>query len=695
MRFYWKSRRWLGAVAALLSAWCTALVAAQSVPPETADRTSTRAPLTTVQAIRTLAPEQAARAYPVHFVATVAFYDPLMSSDTATLFVHDATGGIFLATPARPGLPIHEGDLVEVSGVTGPGRFAPVVIQVKMRVVGRRQMPSVAPLVNLSQLMTGSFDSQWVQFEGVVHAVRPQGENMLLKIATESGTTIATTMREPDADYTRLIGARVRVFGIVGSRFNARRQLVGVHLFLSTLRYVKVLRYGLDHPFALPTRSVHGFSEFEPGKAMADREHLRGVVTLQRKGELLCIDDTTGGLCMDTIETQEAPIGSMVDVVGFRAVDEGGPKLTDAMYRRVPSPSQPAPSIAIEARDALRGGHSGELVELKGEIVGLDADPREPSVLIDSGGLVFPVDLPRGVAIADLPTWQRGSRVRVRGICTPIASRLTTDERQGMASYAGFRLLLRSASDLTIVQRPSWWTPFRAIRTLSVALVTTLAALVWALMLHRRVRLQTGMLQESQRRFRHLAYHDPLTGLANRSLLQLRLSGAMEKALKEQQCLALLLLDLDGFKQVNDELGHDAGDTVLRTVAERLLRIVREPGTVARMGGDEFVVLLPGMRNVHDACACAERILRSLAIPMQIGAQAASVSCSVGISTFDPDVDNLEGFLKKADAAMYQAKLGGRNQFRVCEGDRFSSAFVREYRDGEALGDGMLNAALG
>ncbi len=628
--------------------------------------------LRTTRAIRSLSPTEAKRAYPVQLRAMVAFYDATINRDIGTLFVHDASGGIFVKIPARPVLPLHEGTVVEIAGVSNAGGFAPIVDLPQVRVLGESHMPREAPLVSLTQLMDGTYDSQWVQVEGVVHSVVPQGENMVMRIATSSGLISATTIRDPNADYMRLIDARVRVHAVAASRFNQRRQLAGVHLFLASLQDVRVLLYGPSDPFGLATRSVRQLSEFRTGKANADRAHLRGVVTLQRPGQLLCIQDATGGLCVDTLNKTQLPIGSTVDVVGFRAIEEASPKLTDAVFRRSSEALQFPASVSISGADALQGNYAGELVQLEGEIAGLNSDPREPAVLIASGGLIFSAVLPPGSALSENSSWQKGSKVRVLGICSAIANVQQADERQGNESYVGFRLLLRSPDDLTILKRPSWWTPLHAIMALSAVLVSTLGALGWAVFLHRRVRQQTGMLQESERRYRHLAYHDPLTGLPNRALLQQRLNAAVEQTYKSERCLALLMLDLDGFKQINDRLGHDAGDAVLRITAERVSDIVSEPDTLARIGGDEFVVVLLGLRGADEACVFAEKILQSLSAPLEIGADTASLSCSIGISVLSTKIGSVQALLKAADAAMYQAKMSGRNQYRLCNNDRWA-----------------------
>jgi len=180
-------------------------------------------------------------------------------------------------------------------------------------------------------------------------------------------------------------------------------------------------------------------------------------------------------------------------------------------------------------------------------------------------------------------------------------------------------------------------------------------------------------------RIRRLAYVDPLTGLPNRLSLTNMLRAAVSRADRANSRLAVMFLDLDGFKRVNDTLGHDAGDVLLRVTANRLTKTLRnsdvvarlfdephEP-SVARLGGDEFVVLLPDLPGTDGAVAVAQRIIRALRESVPIDGQEVMVSTSIGIATYPGDGDTPEALLVAADAAMYQAKLNGRNGFQFFE----------------------------
>ncbi len=163
-----------------------------------------------------------------------------------------------------------------------------------------------------------------------------------------------------------------------------------------------------------------------------------------------------------------------------------------------------------------------------------------------------------------------------------------------------------------------------------------------------------------------LAHYDGLTSVPNRRLLQDRLGHALARARREGGMLALLFLDLDNFKQVNDSLGHSAGDVLLKAVAQRLVGSVRQSDTVARLGGDEFAVVIPEVRKPEDAARFARKVLDLLAEPFIVEGRELFASASIGVSLYPADGGTEEALLRAADTAMYAAKQAGRNRYRLC-----------------------------
>jgi len=202
-------------------------------------------------------------------------------------------------------------------------------------------------------------------------------------------------------------------------------------------------------------------------------------------------------------------------------------------------------------------------------------------------------------------------------------------------------------------------------------LFSDMARRVWASRseLEARVAERTAALEQSQASLQHMAQHDSLTGLANRALFSDRLNQALAAARRDQTRLALLFLDLDHFKPVNDDYGHAVGDELLKVVAQRMLACVRESDTVARIGGDEFVLAL---RNVdvdagQAALAVAEKIREALVRVFEIDGKALHISCSIGVAIYPEHGADDITLAGRADQAMYLAKQAGRNQVALFE----------------------------
>jgi len=183
---------------------------------------------------------------------------------------------------------------------------------------------------------------------------------------------------------------------------------------------------------------------------------------------------------------------------------------------------------------------------------------------------------------------------------------------------------------------------------------------------------------EHRRRSDHvnyLAHHDHLTGLANRTLLHERLRQAIVRGQIHGHRVAVFLIDIDYFKQFNDTLGHADGDILLATVGQRMLSSVRESDTVARMGGDEFVVVMPDFHTMEDVERCGEQIVRNASQPVEIGGRRISLTLSVGVAIFPEDGRTAAELLRNADAAMYTVKDSGRNGICV-----FDQALTTRHR---------------
>jgi diguanylate cyclase (GGDEF)-like protein len=168
-----------------------------------------------------------------------------------------------------------------------------------------------------------------------------------------------------------------------------------------------------------------------------------------------------------------------------------------------------------------------------------------------------------------------------------------------------------------------------------------------------------------EQEIKRLAYHDPLTSLPNRMLLTDRLSMAKIQSDRNRKKLALMMLDLDRFKEINDTLGHHIGDLLLQVVAEKLTGLLRKEDTVARFGGDEFVLVLPEQKDVQTALEVARKIINTFRNAVVIEGHTLIITGSIGISLYPDHGRNIDTIMKNADRAMYRAKQAGRTQYHL------------------------------
>ncbi|HET9113171.1 MAG TPA: diguanylate cyclase, partial [Burkholderiales bacterium] len=177
----------------------------------------------------------------------------------------------------------------------------------------------------------------------------------------------------------------------------------------------------------------------------------------------------------------------------------------------------------------------------------------------------------------------------------------------------------------------------------------------------------TEQVQMAKADLDHLAHHDPLTHLPNRIMLHDRLNQAIEMARRQVRQIAVMFLDLDHFKYINDSLGHATGDRLLQSVAQRVSATVRHSDTVARQGGDEFIILLAEVKHAEDAALSAQKILTALLPPHLIDGHSLHIGVSIGISVFPADGQDVDTLIKNADIAMYNVKENGRNHYKFFE----------------------------
>jgi diguanylate cyclase (GGDEF)-like protein len=632
--------------------------------------------LTTARQAHDLSSTEAARAYPIHLKGIVTYYDPNPGNGFVSMFVNDGTSGIWVNLPTGKIASLPAGTLVDVTGVSSNGMFAPVVASPQVRIIGHSHLPEKAVPVSHSSLFSGLYDSQWVEVEGVIHSFSLAEHTVTLHLQMPGGNVNVLMVRESGINYSSLVDARVLIRGNAAPVFSrVKFQMAGARLMSPGLAAVKILEPAPSDPFNQPAIPVDNLMRWDHISLLRHRVHLRGTVTLFWPRSSLCLRDASGTICTQTKEQAPLAVGEMADVAGFAGIDGEAQILTNAIYRPV-GKGEPAAPTPINAYDIVHGLHDSELIVTEGELISRDQTSSDTTLLLRTGNGLFAAVLPKSLSKGD--QWENGSRLRITGICSVSVDTKSNavggeiEEGEGGAIAKSFRVLMRSPADVVVLQKASWWTADHALMLMALTLAATLLVLAWVAVLRRRVEEQRNLLRASEEQFRHIAMHDALTGVATRTLLQDRLDIAVESVRRRKTGLAFLILDVDKFKQVNDTYGHQAGDEVLRTTARRIQEIVRKSDTVARFGGDEFVVLLPDLNGPQAAEMIAENIVKKLGIPISFNDRLIPVSASVGLSiAFAAEVD-ADTLMKNADIALYYVKAHGRNGFRVFTPDMAS-----------------------
>jgi PAS domain S-box-containing protein len=476
----------------LLRAVAVALMmtgAPAGVPAQTALPT-----LTTALAAHNLQSGEARRGYPVHLRAVVTYYDPDTRPEIGAFFACDSTSCICVLIPPRPVLPLRPGTLVEISGVSAPGNYAPIVMGSEVKVIGQGLLPANPPRRSLAHMLTGADDGAWIEVEGVVHSVEPAGRNVSLAFALADGMIHGITLREPGVDYSRLIDARVLVHGNAAPVWTSNGQMVGARLLFSSLTQLKIVEPAPADPFSLPARPINSLLRFEPGITFIHRVHVRGQVTLQWPGRWVYIEDGSQGLFIPTVEKAPLRLGEVVDVAGFPAMGEYSLMLEDVVLRPT-GLGQEIAAKPVTILDAMKGADDAKLIQIKAHLVNQDQTSDYPTLVMSSGGMLFFALLPSGIKSEKTAAWQNGSELQLTGICSVQVDKYLSAQREGAALPVSFRILLRSSQDVVVLTTPSWWTAGRILAVLAICVLIILFCTLWLLSLKRRVIERTETLR--------------------------------------------------------------------------------------------------------------------------------------------------------------------------------------------------------
>jgi diguanylate cyclase (GGDEF)-like protein len=672
--------------------------------------------VTTVGAIRSLDEKQARAALPVRVSGVITYSDPGWHQ----LFLQDSSGGIFVKYPGSSA-PLARGQAVILTGITSAGEYAPVIVAPKFVILGKGRLPKPI-LVTGNNASSGVLDSQFVEVEGVVHSIKTGQDLQHVKFELHSPfgqveVFTGPTFLGPQSLHS-IEDASVRLQGVLGTLFNSNRQLVGYQLSITSIRDIKILTPPELNSFNKAPVPVSSLLRFSPHANSSRQFKVRGSVTMIGRG-FLYLQDEGGGLQVLT-DSEGLGLSDLVEVIGY--LSPGGsysPVLTDARVHVIGHGTGVAPR-PLTAESALQGQFDSRLGTIEARLLSVADTPNGRTLVMRSGVLTFTAEF-GGIDPGQLlPPLQEGSLLRLTGVCS-----VQVDPRSLYLLLSqeplGFKLLIPSPRDIKVIEPPGWWSNSHALTVFGVLSTTVFAVLSWVVLLRRRVSRQVyaldqasekakairdlaramrevtakgdfaeqvsingndeiaqlgvqfnTMLQElhqhdlrkkdAEAKLKYQAVTDELTGLPNRRLLSDRLSQALAIAKRNRHVLALLYIDLDGFKLVNDSLGHTVGDLLLGQVADRLQSRIRRSDTLARLGGDEFTMVLTSLNEKSAAGVVARSLLDVLARPFVIENHEITISASIGISVFPDHGTEAGDLLQQADSAMYTAKRNGKNQ---------------------------------
>ena len=446
--------------------------------PASPGAASAPAPLRRVDLARQLSPQEAARGLPVIVRGVVTCFQP----QTGVWYVQDSTGGIRIRPAGRePGL--KPGDWVEVSGKTAPGASAPEIVNPSITAWSTARLPE-AREASLDQLWTGAEDGQWVQVRGFVRLVRDAESEAVLELSAMGGDL---KLRVPaSAELGRLKGAMIRARGVCGLVVNSRRQIEGVQLWAPGAQFLEVEEPAPADPFAVPALSIAGLRQFNVLNASRRRVRVAGTVVLQMPGRLVCLQQEGEALLVFSEDRGVLRAGDRVEAAGFPGRQERRVVLRDAVLRKTGPGAEPE---ALELGRTRPPGDDLEarLVVLEGVLLQKTRAGGERQLTVQSGGAVFDALCLDEGASKGLEALEPGSRIRIKGVYHP-----ETDEARQVRTFG---LWLRSGEDVTVLERPSWWTTRRALSALALLSFLSAAGAGWVAALRRRVASQTEVIR--------------------------------------------------------------------------------------------------------------------------------------------------------------------------------------------------------
>ncbi|MDR3460015.1 MAG: histidine kinase [Verrucomicrobiae bacterium] len=444
-------------------------------------------------------------------------------------FVQDASGGVFVDNRTSP--QPSPGDTVEVTGLSHPGGYAPVITKPHWKKTGSAPLPE-ARAVTIERLMSGTEDSQRVQISGIVRNAFLSGDRLGIELVSGGYRLHAYSPVPPATSLQALVGAKVRLRGTAAAAFNAPlRHFVTVTLFIPRAEDFIIEEPAPANTFAEPLTPLNGIAQFRKDRSPGNQVHVKGVVTFQRRGLDVFIQDATSGLQVKTTLTNAVVPGDVVEAVGFPAVENFLPVLEDSVFRKTADPRVTQQPTKTTTGELLKGFHHAGLITLKGRLIdrlvkGIGQGASDPSIqttlVLQTTNYIFAAEKDTSDENNFLTAIPIGSLVEVTGICLL--------ESADDGKIKSIRLLLPTSHDVHILAKPGWLTPQHLLVSLVIVFTILLVAMSWSVMVAKKNLILKSLVREKEAAQRELQEaHDQLEERVKERTAQLKVEMTARK----------------------------------------------------------------------------------------------------------------------------------------------------------------------
>ncbi|MDB6112690.1 MAG: integral rane sensor signal transduction histidine kinase [Pedosphaera sp.] len=480
----------------------------------------TGAPLTNAADVLSLSAATASESLKVRVTGVVTAADPTLRG---RFFIQDSTGGVFVdnADGRRP----EPGELLEVSGITHAGAYAPIITAPLVKQLGRAPLPPAKP-VPIERLMSGAEDSQRIEISGIVRAARVDGPRLVVDLASAGYRLRVYAPIPPDPDPETLVAAQVRVRGTAAEAHNrSLRQLIAVEVYTPLPGDFVVEKSEPVNPFKSPVVALNSLAQYRRDNSFDQRVHVRGIVTFQRPGENLFLQDATGGLQVQSHQPTRFTPGELIEAVGFPSFENFRPVLQDAVFLKTSEPRTAVTPAAVSIEELREGLHHADMITIKGKLLDRTnrrvrrhgSDPMETRtiLMLQNSNLLFTAEREEPEQAANLAAIPIGSMVEVRGIC------LTEADEEG--KFKTLQVLLPAPDSVRTLQRPDWLTPQRLLIGFAIVCAVLILIVGWTVMVSKRNSVLKFLIREREKSQLELQHaHDELEERVKERTAQLK-----------------------------------------------------------------------------------------------------------------------------------------------------------------------------